>query len=283
MCDDHPRPASETADTVGEENLPTSGPSRRRFLKRVGVGLGLAAGATAWGYDPDWLTVRRHRIRVPGLEKTTTVVQVSDLHADRRGSCSPRLRERVAEQVRRESPDVIFATGDFITRPGDSVGHAADWVAALPSRDGIYAVLGNHDSSDVGAALRSRGIDVLANAWTKFRGIAVAGVGDLSRGPHAPGKALDRIPHGMGTLLLAHQPDSFWTYREPVTLQLSGHTHGGQGTFFGTVSMGRVAPACSGRSRGFPRSGRCPVPSSSRRVTGPGPASSAGAMARRST
>ena len=37
----------------------------------------------------------------------------------------------------------------YITRPSDAIGDAAAWVAGLPAREGIYAVMGNHDSPEV--------------------------------------------------------------------------------------------------------------------------------------
>ena len=137
----------------------------------------------------------------------------------------------------------MFATGDYITRPGDSIEDAASWVAGLDAREGIFAVMGNHDSPPVKAALVGKGVTVLGNAWTRVSGIAVAGVGDLSRWPHEPQKVLRTIPPGVGIVLLAHQPDSFWSYDVPVTLQLSGHTHGGQATLLGTVPATKIIPS----------------------------------------
>ena len=221
--------------------------SRRRISRRtwlLGAGGVLASPfvAAAWGYDPDWLVVRRHTVAVPGLKRPIKAAQVSDLHADRRGSCSPLLRDRVAEAVRLESPDLVLATGDYITRPGDSIEDAASWVASLEAREGVYAVMGNHDSRSVKVALEARGVMVLGNTWTRVHGMVIAGVGDLTRWPHEPQAVLRSIPPGSGTILLAHQPDSFWTYDKPVTLQLSGHTHGGQATLFGTIPAPRIIP-----------------------------------------
>jgi len=217
--------------------------SRRAILAAAGVVVVSPFAAAAWGYDPDWLVVRRYAANVPRLDRVTRVVQVSDLHADQDGSCSLRLRERVAEAVRRESPDWVFATGDYITRPGDSIEEAASWVAGLDAREGVFAVMGNHDSPPVKAALVGKGVTVLGNAWTRVSGIAVAGVGDLSRWPHEPQKVLRTVPPGVGIVLLAHQPDSFWSYDVPVTLQLSGHTHGGQATLLGTVPATKIIPS----------------------------------------
>jgi predicted MPP superfamily phosphohydrolase len=70
----------------------------------------------------------------------------------------------------------------------------------------------------------------------------VAGVGDLSRWPHEPERVVSSIPRGVGTILLAHQPDTFWMYDAHVTLQISGHTHGGQVTVLGLCPAPRILP-----------------------------------------
>lgn len=236
---------------------PTTPQPRRITRRRLLAGAGFAGAAplagAAWGYDPDWLTVERHKIAVPGLERPLTAVQVSDLHADRAGSCSERLRIRVAEHVRREKPDLILATGDYITRPGDAIDEAAAWLAALPAREGTFAVMGNHDSPDVEKALIAHGVHVLNNAWTRLHGLALVGVGDLSRWPHEPQEVLASVPKGLGKVLLAHQPDTFWTYDEPVSLQISGHTHGGQATLFKLVPAPVLMPRLKGLMMHVPR------------------------------
>ena len=216
--------------------------SRRAALTGAG-GIVLSPFAlTAWGYDPDWLVTRRYSVSIPHLDRFTRVVQVSDLHADQEGSCSFALREKVAEVIRRESPDWVFATGDYISQPGDSIEDAASWVSSLDAHEGVFAVTGNHDTLAMKDSLVARNVTVLSNAWTEIRGMAVAGVGDLSRWPHEPQRVLRTVPSGMGVVLLAHQPDSFWSYDMPVTLQVSGHTHGGQATLFGAVPAPEILP-----------------------------------------
>jgi predicted MPP superfamily phosphohydrolase len=220
--------------------LPTI--SRRRFLVGAAGASGLAVAAPVWGYDPDWLTVIHQKLQVPSLDRPLRAVQVSDLHLDRAGSCSPHLRDRVAAEIRGLKPDVIFATGDYVTGPRDDITEAARWVAHLPARDGVFAVLGNHDSPEVKQALQKCGVAVLSNSWTKLHGMIVAGVGDLSRWPHEPQRVIASIPRAVGTILLAHQPDTFWMYDEHVTLQMSGHTHGGQVTLMGLWPAPQILP-----------------------------------------
>ncbi len=215
--------------------------NRRRFLAGASAAVATPALVTAWGYDPDRLTTERYQVSVPGLERPIVAVQISDLHADLAGSCSELLRQRVEAQIQQLRPDLILATGDFVTIPGDSIEEATRWVGGLYAPLGTYAVLGNHDSQAVIPALRHQGIAVLDNTWTKLHGMALAGVGDLSRGAGQAQEALKPIPRRLSTILMAHQPDAFWTYQHPVVLQVSGHTHGGQATLFGTIS----APGCS--------------------------------------
>jgi uncharacterized protein len=216
--------------------------TRRKFLIGAAATSGLAVAAPIWGYDPDWLTVVHQQLYVPKLERRIKAVQLSDLHLDRAGSCSPLLRDRIAAEIRRLAPDVILATGDYVTRQYDDITEAARWVAALPARDGIYAVMGNHDSPEVQGALEQHGVAVLNNSWTRYRGMVLAGVGDLTRGPHEPQRVVDSIPREVGTILLAHQPDTFWMYDEHVTLQISGHTHGGQVTVMGICPAFELLP-----------------------------------------
>jgi predicted MPP superfamily phosphohydrolase len=216
--------------------------NRRQLLLGAGAAAGLPLAASVWGYDPDWLSVEHQQLHVPNLDRPLKAVQVSDLHFDRAGSCSALLRERVAAEIRRLAPDLIFATGDYVTRAEDDISDAVRWVAGLPAREGIYAVLGNHDSPVVKKTLQDRGVTVLSNDWTKVHGMVVAGVGDLSRGPHEPQRVLASVPREVGTILLAHQPDTFWMYDEYVTLQISGHTHGGQVTAFGGLPAAQFLP-----------------------------------------
>src|SRR4051812_16556712 len=118
--------------------------SRRKLLIAGGASALVPVAAGGLDYDAGLVSVERHRVVVPGLARAVTAVQLSDLHADRAGSCSPWLRDRVEEQIRTLEPDLIFATGDFITRPCDSIEEAARWLAGLWSREGTYAVMGNH-------------------------------------------------------------------------------------------------------------------------------------------
>ena len=112
----------------------------------------------------------------------------------------------------------------------------------LGARDGVAAVLGNHDyyadADAVATALRAGGVDVLVDAGRIIRpddggGFALLGVDDLwsirygRAGPRLE-RATAMVPPELARVLLSHQPPTVDLWAGAVALQMSGHTHGGQ-------------------------------------------------------
>jgi hypothetical protein len=176
-----------------------------------------------------------------------TLVVLTDIH-HRRGSETQHLR-RLVETSNAADPDLIVLLGDY----GASFHHnrplsAALYEWSLPalgfalrklrSRDGIVAVLGNHDHyHDAGRVtkwLEAIGAHVLVNSHVVMRRgeqqLAIGGVGDALEGHvDAMGGAGTR-PRGTPLVVLSHNPDGVLSLsREAgIGLVLSGHTHGGQ-------------------------------------------------------
>jgi len=99
----------------------------------------------------------------------------------------------------------------------------------------VLACLGNHDhwtdADAVAGALSDAGLTMLRNAAREVAdGLWVAAVDDVWEQQADLGKALEGAPAGAIIVLLAHEPD----YADEVaadgrvSLQLSGHSHGGQ-------------------------------------------------------
>jgi uncharacterized protein len=166
------------------------------------------------------------------------LVQIGDLHLDH-WARPDRLKGTVA-LVNEQRPDLVTITGDFLSySAGRPVPRRlVEALGGLRARDGVVAVLGNHDYK-AGAALvrrclRACGIVELANdVITLKRGDAalhVAGVDDVMEGRSRLDLVLGKLPEGGAAVLLAHEPDfadvSAATGR--FDLQLSGHSHGGQ-------------------------------------------------------
>lgn len=221
----------------------------RRSLLTQAVGLGAGAAALGVGaivyareIEPEWIQVVRLRLALPGLPdvfRGYRVAHVSDIHMDR-WMTQDRLAG-VVRLVNAQQADLVALTGDFVThgtrRPG-AFGGLATALGALGARDGVVAVLGNHDHwLDAGFArrsLREGGVIELSNrAHHIRRGDAVlhiGGVDDYWTGHARLQEVVDQVPAGGAAILLAHEPD-FADESAPTgrfALQISGHSHGGQ-------------------------------------------------------
>lgn len=216
--------------------------SRRRFLQ-YGVAmslLGLAGTTYTTLVEPGWAEVAHVSLALPRLARDFCgyrVVQISDIHMGDWMN-SARLDD-VVRLVNAQSPDLIAITGDFVTRHPEA--HANDLtqgLSRLTARDGVVAVLGNHDhwsnAQIVRDVLAASKVRELRNAvYTLHRGDAqlhIAGVDDIWEGLDRLDVVLDALPGEGAAILLAHEPDfadeSAATGR--FDLQLSGHSHGGQ-------------------------------------------------------
>ncbi|MEZ4302657.1 MAG: metallophosphoesterase [Polyangiaceae bacterium] len=199
---------------------------------------GLAMGAYGVGVRARRPRVARVEVAVRGLAEGLdgyTIAQLSDLHV---GSFVSRRRaDRWVRAANAEAPDLVALTGDYVTSGVAFHEMIADVLAGLRARDGVIAVLGNHDYFGGGEPLASlvkeRGVVLLRNArHTVQRGEAsleVAGVDDTWT-RRADVEATMRGWEGGRTLIaLAHDPALFPDLaRHGAALVLSGHTHWGQ-------------------------------------------------------
>lgn len=168
------------------------------------------------------------------------IVFVSDIHNGPFFS-----RERVSDLATRINglkPDIIFLGGDYATKDSISTLICFEELKSLEAPMGKYGVLGNHDYWEGGMeAIRDMnvaGITSLNNngVWVYSGGerIRLGGVSDLWHGAPDPIPTINEANQSDYVILLSHNPD----YAEKlqtnyVDIVLSGHTHGGQVTFFG--------------------------------------------------
>jgi uncharacterized protein len=239
------------------EGLGLSSFTRRKFLQ-VGAA-GAALGAVATVGDGTILEANRPQlvsieVTLPRLAESWDgfrIAQLSDLHYDDYFSVVP-LRKAI-DIIQRLQPDLVVLTGDFVTSPwrkmhGPSARRAAkvqaqaiepcvQWLARLRAPSGILAVLGNHDlntdPAHIADVLQSSNIAVLTNRSIPLerdgKRLWLAGVDDVLEGKPRLDLALSGIPSAEPVVLLAHEPDwADFVAGQPVDLQLSGHSHGGQ-------------------------------------------------------
>lgn len=210
--------------------------SRRMFLRSaVGCGVGiLSAGGYSRLLEPRWVEINNVRIRIDALPKRfegMTIAQLSDIH-----HCKYVPREFVRRCVRKANalyPDIMILTGDYIYGSGEFLFPVAEELSELQAKEGVFAVLGNHDDKDQTVqALSQAGIRVLINEhvalYRKSEYLFIAGVDDLWRGRvnlQRTLKGTDDNPK----LLLAHNPDILEMAKAAdIHLVMAGHTHGGQ-------------------------------------------------------
>ena len=171
----------------------------------------------------------------PALEGFT-IVQMTDIHL--RPYTQPNLVRKAVAMANQLQPDLIVLTGDYVWRVREAVYEIAPLLAELNAKYGVYSVMGNHDYwLDINAlqsAFDASRLPVLYNQGLAIGvGDAVlylAGMDDGWAGQPDLKLALDQAPTGAPVILLLHEPDlADETLRDPrISLQLSGHTHGGQ-------------------------------------------------------
>ena len=169
------------------------------------------------------------------------VVVISDLHVA--PGTTPAYVRDIVERTNAVTPDVIALCGDLVDGSVDALADAVRPLGDLRARLGTFAVTGNHEFF-AGAPpwvtfLRQIGVVVLENN-RRTLGVGdtafdVAGVPDFMAGRFG-GDGAPKLSHTLAgrdithpVILLAHQPRQFDEAAAlGVTLQLSGHTHGGQ-------------------------------------------------------
>ena len=175
---------------------------------------------------------------VPG--GTQKVVLVSDIHLGMMIS-NGKLKKMV-ELVNGQNADLVLLAGDVFDEDLGPViqNNMGDLLKNLRAKQGVYAILGNHEFfGNANAAekyLKDHHITVLRDSVVSLdNGITIAGREDISgqRMNGKPRKSIEELLNGIDTekpvFLLDHQPFKLAEVaKNNVDLQVSGHTHHGQ-------------------------------------------------------
>ncbi len=171
-----------------------------------------------------------------------TIAQISDIHV------GPTIRQKyvdaIVDAVNGLHADVIAVTGDVVDGAVAQLAPHTQPLGRLHAAHGVYLVTGNHEYYSGADAwvgeFRRLGLNVLLNEHVvihhKGVPVVIAGVTDYTGGhfdpahESDPAAALEGAPaDALVKVLLAHQPRSAdQAAHAGYTLQLSGHTHGGQ-------------------------------------------------------
>jgi predicted MPP superfamily phosphohydrolase len=230
--------------------------SRRRILRNIGTSLlsGTVSLDALQLYcrdgEPNWIEITTLDVPLSRLDpafKGYRLIQMSDIHADRTWMNYQKILQ-IVELANAQQPDAIVITGDFVTVVDHETLHALTALRHLHAPDGVFAILGNHDhwsgARHVRDVIKRCGIVELNNRIHTLRRqestLHLVGMDDLLKvegyiPPMQESKRtldhlLQTLPDENAAILLIHEPD-FATVAAAtgrISLQLSGHTHGGQ-------------------------------------------------------
>ena len=199
---------------------------------------GLALGASLYGFinaaSPRVIRIPVQLENLPPSWKGRTAALVSDVHLGHVRNTG--FIRRIVKVVSQLKPDLVFLTGDFYDGTAAAFNRLAEPWSALSPPLGKYFVLGNHegfsDSTRYLNAIASAGIRILNKEKVELDGLQLVGVHyhDATHSEHFRSVlASIGIDRSRPSILLTHAPDRVPVSAEAgISLQLNGHTHGGQ-------------------------------------------------------
>ena len=183
------------------------------------------------------IRVREITVKLPNLPRSwrgRTAVLVSDLHLGHINGAA--FSRRVVAKIEQLQPDIVLITGDLFDGAKVNAEDVVSPLKRLSPRCGAYFVTGNHeefsDPTKYIDALKGAGIGVLENRKIVVDGLQIVGVNHSdTTNPARFRSILARadIDPNQASILLSHSPHALSVAEGAgVSLQLSGHTHGGQ-------------------------------------------------------
>ena len=204
----------------------------------AGTLFGLAILASLYGIiNAADIRVHRVTVKLPGLPASwhgRAAALVTDTHLGHIKGY--RFLTRLVGMLRQLKADVVFISGDlFDGTKVDARRLVSPWKQLRP-RFGSYFVTGNHeefvDPRKYLEAIEGSGIRVLRNEKVNLDGLQVVGMQylDTNDAQHFE-KTLKsvNVDRDRASVLLSHVPQQLpIAEKQGISLQLSGHTHGGQ-------------------------------------------------------
>ena len=200
------------------------------FAAALGVGIyGLINAAR--------VRVSRVAIKLPNLPdawRGRVAALVSDSHLGHVRNIG--FMRRIVACLNQLRPDVIFFAGDMYDGTRANVEPLAEPLSALSAPLGAFFVTGNHEEftnrDQYLKAISKAGVRVLNNEKIELEGLQIVGVHYREFVDPARFRAIlqkARISGERPSILVAHAPHRLSIAEEAgISLQVCGHTHGGQ-------------------------------------------------------
>lgn len=203
--------------------------------------LGICAFVDARYIEPKLLMVKEQEIITSKLTLNTPlkIVQFSDVHLGKGYTLTD--FKRVIDKINALEPDLIIFTGDLIddNKSFSEEEGATALLKELQANYGKFSVYGNHDHGGNGTKRYAR---MMANSdfvllkdssetitLESGQKLALIGIDDIVLGHPNFESAFKEIETSTFNLFISHAPDVVHKVKlQPIDLQLSGHSHGGQ-------------------------------------------------------
>jgi uncharacterized protein len=209
----------------------------QRVLPGIAL-FGAALAISLYGViNAAWTRVKRINVtlaRLPESWRGRRVALVSDLHLGHVRNAG--FVRRIVSLINREQPDLGIIAGDLFDGTAIDAERAAAPLKELKTTFGTFFCEGNHeefrDPRPLLTAISKAGVRILDKQKVELDGLQLIGVAyrDATHTEHMrsvlAALAIDRT---RASILITHAPDRPAVAAEAgISLQVSGHTHGGQ-------------------------------------------------------
>lgn len=196
-------------------------------------------------YNMNHIRATEYIINTDRITGSYRILFLSDIHY---GTVQNKkvLQDKISV-INSSHPDIVILGGD-ITEEGTSKEEMQEvfkLLGGIENRYGIYYVYGNHDrqpytthrtytDEELGRAILQNGITILEDNYVEIKqDLILAGRADATMGRTSdrlpPGEILKGADSGKYIIMADHQPaEAAENNKNNVSLELSGHTHGGQ-------------------------------------------------------
>jgi len=177
------------------------------------------------------LTIKNIDIPISDLKKEVKIVQITDLHL---GTINrQKFLQKVVEKVNSLNPDFAVLTGDLVDGSAPIDENFIKPINKINAK--TFFVIGNHEIYEgldkIMPLLEKTNLTILRNTAIDYKNLTILGI-DYMEGKKDPVETLNNlnISSKKPIILLYHSPTTKADILEKynISLQLAGHTHGGQ-------------------------------------------------------